>query len=564
MSTRARNRLWLGAVAAGYLALALATTWPLATQLDDALPLGCNRSATVPLVSAWALWWTADRAQHGFAGYWDAPIFYPATGTFAFSEAMPLLGLFATPILAVGGSPALAHNLVLLIALWLNGLSGYALARELGLIRPAALFGGALTLLLPYTHHQLGVLTLVPLFAMQLALLCLLRLARGPSLGRGAAAGIALAAAFAICLQHTFMLVLGLALATPWLLGRRRWSVPLLRALAAAGAVALALSAPLIVAHARALHEYRFERTVERGERGSAGIGTWLRTPYRDAVPAPGIHAASPPDKRSLFPGTLRVALALAGIGLSKSRARQRRTRFLIALIVAGVVVSVIGHVHIAGVSVYELARSAVPGLAAIRSVWRAGVVAQIGVMLLAAQGLHLTFAALRMRRRIGAAFRYGTLVLGALAAFELWPPSQRLAPVPQRDEYRAIAAALIGEAAREPLLFLPMHKDRSEEAFQRTAELMYATAFLERPWINGYSSYLPRRYKGLSGLLAEQGNAPKLHTLRATGASWIVLARRDAPALALPDTYVRIANSSGALELELWHDAHASDNLSH
>jgi len=66
-----------GAVVLLFGALAVVWTWPLALHATTHLPLGTESSATVPLFNLWTLRWNADRLAHGYAGYWDAPIFFP-------------------------------------------------------------------------------------------------------------------------------------------------------------------------------------------------------------------------------------------------------------------------------------------------------------------------------------------------------------------------------------------------------------------------------------------------------------------------------------------------------
>src|SRR5262245_20511778 len=258
-------RVWLAA-AALYLALAVAATWPLVRRLDDRLPLGSGDAATVPLVSAWTLWWTYDRLGHGLAGYWDAPIFYPTRGTFAFSEPMPLAGLISAPLFAAGASPALAHNLFLLAALCVNGLFGLAIARALRCGLLAALAAGALMVVLPYVHHQIGVLALVPLAGVLATLLALLRCAKRPSALRGALVGAAFAAAFLLCAQYALLLALGLLLAATWLIRRSALDARGARALAAAAVVGAALIGPVALEQRAVSASHHFERSLERAE----------------------------------------------------------------------------------------------------------------------------------------------------------------------------------------------------------------------------------------------------------------------------------------------------------
>src|SRR5215207_9025081 len=96
------------------LVAAIAVTWPLALHLTTAVPLGTEREATVPLFNLWTLWWTADRAAHAFAGYWDAPIFQPTPGAFTFSEPQTLTDLLVAPLWGLGVPPALVYNVALL------------------------------------------------------------------------------------------------------------------------------------------------------------------------------------------------------------------------------------------------------------------------------------------------------------------------------------------------------------------------------------------------------------------------------------------------------------------
>src|SRR5438477_7130269 len=117
-----RQALWGAVVVCTCILAALVATWPLATNLSTSVPLGAEHEATVQLNNIWTLWWTADRAAHGFAHYWDAPFFYPNLGVFTYSEPMPLIGLAVAPLWGIGTPPAMIYNLALLLVLSLNGI----------------------------------------------------------------------------------------------------------------------------------------------------------------------------------------------------------------------------------------------------------------------------------------------------------------------------------------------------------------------------------------------------------------------------------------------------------
>jgi hypothetical protein len=267
--------------------LAVASTWPLAARLRDGLPLGTDQTATVPLFQSWSLWWTADRVAHGFDHFWDAPIFHPTLGTFLFSDPLLLEGLLATPLIWLGATPALAHNLLLLLALVTNGAVAFGLLRSVGLDLLAAASGGAMMLMLPYVHHELGVLMLAPLSGVLATLWALLCFARTPSLGPGLLLGAAAAATYLLCGQYGLFLAVVVVPSAVWLvradLGRPRALV----ALAAGAALCGLLVAPLALAQLEALSEHAFGRSRGRALAGASFPEAWLVTPWPQLLPLP-------------------------------------------------------------------------------------------------------------------------------------------------------------------------------------------------------------------------------------------------------------------------------------
>lgn len=72
--------------AALFTVMATAVTWPTIRFLNSAIPLGSESVPTVPLFNLWTMSWNVNRLLHGYQGYWNASIFYPVSGTFAFSD----------------------------------------------------------------------------------------------------------------------------------------------------------------------------------------------------------------------------------------------------------------------------------------------------------------------------------------------------------------------------------------------------------------------------------------------------------------------------------------------
>ena len=70
--------------------------------------------AATRALNTWAVSWVGTHLFHDPPRLFDANIFYPERLTLAYSEAMIVQGLFAAPVLALGGSAVLAYNVSLL------------------------------------------------------------------------------------------------------------------------------------------------------------------------------------------------------------------------------------------------------------------------------------------------------------------------------------------------------------------------------------------------------------------------------------------------------------------
>ncbi len=154
-----RDAGWLCA----YLAIAVFASWPLCRSPASTISIGFEAEATVPLLNVWTLWWNSDRLAAGFHDYWNAPIFYPTRGTFAFSEAQPTM-LIAAPVVWLTGSRVLAYNVYLLLILSLNGWSSQRLFRRIGHQPWLAFCGGVMCQMLPFVWWQSGVVQLMTVF----------------------------------------------------------------------------------------------------------------------------------------------------------------------------------------------------------------------------------------------------------------------------------------------------------------------------------------------------------------------------------------------------------------
>jgi len=504
-------------------ALAIASTWPLLPEAGHSFPLGTERSSTVTFASAWALWWTSDRAAHGFEHSWDAPIFYPTEGSFAFSEPMPALGLLAAPLLWAGLPLCLAYNLVLLGALSLNGDATYRLLRALGLNRVACLSGGAFVTTLPVVHHELGVLTLVPLFGLLLALRALFALCEAPRCTRGVALGLALTLTYACCAQYAAFLAWSLALSAP------SWARKLLRraALPGLGGCVLALAlgaAPIAYSQRQALAPQHFSRSEQRARDGAGKLVQWVRAPWRELVPTPLLRQANP-GRPPLYPGTLRVGLMLVAlVALLRERAARGFWPVLGALALSAFVLSVLPHLAWHGFAPFDWLRRVIPGLALIRSLWRAGIVTQLVLTLFAALGVHRLWELGPVwKLRLGPT-RALTLTLVALATIELWPPAQALSEAPSDARYAPLTRWIEAHVApNEPLAYLPFPQ-RAVSSYEETTRFMLLQRAHGRPMVNGYSSFFPAPHERLLAQRLDLGAPATAPLLRAFDVRFVVV----------------------------------------
>lgn len=499
-----------------YMGLAVATTWPL-VQHDDSIPLHRQELSTVPNALAWGLWWNADRVGHFYDEYWQAPIFHPAEDTFAYSEAMPMLGALSAPLFAMGASPEQAYSWLLLFALFTNGLVGWIVLGRFKIHPLIRLFGGALIVLLPYSQREIGVLPLVPLAGVLLTMHALFGAHEKPTYGRVLLAGAALALTFYLCAQHALMFAVA---AVPALIlsGRKD-----LGRLAAAGIVAtllaVAVVVPVALGQRAAIEAHGFERPADEVRHGAASPLSWVRSPFRSLPAEPGKWS----DK-ALFPGF--GLLLLAGFGVARSRKLERRRRivmFLVTLAISAWLLSVLPKIVLFGWSPWQLF-AWIPGMAQLRGVWRFGMLVHVALGLLAAFGLHAVLREAWTRWGARPAIGVCTLVALVMAA-ELWPPARAL----QRHEPDPVSTFI--EQNTEPddvLAHIPFPENGASMSLASEAEAMRLQTEHGRRIVNGYSSYFP---EGWFQLLANTREFPAPHTLRllrSRGVDWIVV-RNDA-----------------------------------
>jgi hypothetical protein len=545
-----RRVVAVGAEILFFLGLTLYSVWPLATEFRTALPQATESVATVPLFNLWTIWWNADRLAHRCSGYWDAPIFYPTPGTFAFSEPQPATFAVA-PLVWMNGTPVAAYNAYLVLSLVLNGCAGAWLARQVTGSRWSGLTGGAMLLMLPFVHWQLGVLQLVPIWGVLWTIGALRAFGLEPSVTRGLCLGAALALTYLSCAYHGLFLILLLIGAGPWLMGRNLWNWRTPIRLVPGAVVCLALVAPVLHKQREIVHKFDFERTADIITLLSAEAGDYSVTPWPQLC---AFGDFADPERRPywhLSPGNLKWALAALGalLGLLDRRLRLW-TVFAISFTALAMLLSFGLKLKIGTFIPYQALINWFPGMAQVRNVFRFGLFAQIMIALVAAQGLDV-FSPLRWKTMLQSWRGRGTppasagdpavepvvgrgwiavgavltLCIGAIAALEVRPARQNLFRLPAIEENTGWISWLQHNTPPQAVIAcVPFPPGVTVDDYQETTLWMTWGSCHRRRMVNGYSGYFPPPFMTLMPKMAFFPDLASLDELASMGVEYCVI----------------------------------------
>lgn len=510
-----------------YAALVGWSTWPLAAQIDSHLPLGSSQFDTVPLFNVWTVWWNSDRLAHALTGYWNAPIFHPSTGAFAFSEPQPV-SLLAAPVLWLSGSRILAYNVYLCWSIWMNGVVTRQVLLARGVRHEVATWGGAAMTLLPIVHWQLDVLQLTAIWALIWTWWALADMLRSPTVRRGWRLGLAYSAAILTCTHHGLFLSLLLLVATWPLLPAARYlrdSVhrkQLLKAILVFTGVSALLAGPVIWQLKRVANRYEFVRKPQTVAKLSAQPADYYRASGRYLI---RWDRWLPRSRWNLSPGELKLALAVTGAFVGLRRRRWRRwTFFLLLTALASVLLSGGPRLSLGGWHPWSVIAAHVPGFAQVRNVFRFAYFYQIACVLLAAQAVHWMWIRQRicwrqyaMKRSDGGAVqaadrawavmvRATVLLIVGLALIETRPRSNRLVAAPQIAPHAEwIEFVESHSRADAAVVCLPFSNGSHVSHYRQTVHWMYYGTYHKRPMMNGYSGFFPRYYRELRTKIGER-----------------------------------------------------------
>ncbi|MEO1085958.1 MAG: hypothetical protein AAFY88_17100, partial [Acidobacteriota bacterium] len=282
----------------------------------------------------------------------------------------------------------------------------------------------------------------------------------------------------------------------------------------------------------RATSDEYFVRSEETVRRHSAKPGHYLKSPWPQLVPTPGVDAAERPSSRAFWPGTVRVLLAVVALAVALRSSRWRRLGVAGALVLgSSLVLSFGGNLAVGGLSLADVL-GRLPGLGQIRSFFRFALFAQLAVAALAAGALHWIHGMARRRwatapRPTRIAGEALVVALALVAVFEMRPGSMRIEPLPPLDRELPWLAWIEEETATDDVLaFVPFPEGRSARDYLGTSQWMYWQMRHWRPMVNGYSGFFPRRFKALKEEMKRFPSTDSLRALSDAGVRYCVVPR--------------------------------------
>ena len=454
--------------------------------------------------------WTFEHAYLWLSGapghdkLWNPPVFYPAPGTFAYSENSLGLLPFYLPFRLAGFEPDTALQIFTLAAAALNFAAAFLLfSRALRLHVVPASLGAFLFAFANMRTSQLGHLFLMPQFFLVGAAWALVRLVAGAS-DSDRRRSLPWVLTFLACMAAQlwanlyqawlfgfFLLVLLVVAACrrDTRQGIALWVRSCWRGLVLGGLLAALAVLPLLLhygATVRAVGQRDFAVVkpflVEPQAWINMGPHNWL---YGSLAPLQRLRDVINEGEKRLGLGHAATVLAVAGVWFSRHRLAVRVVA--IAVVAAALLVTRVGDC-----SLWCLVHRFVPGAGGFRAVSRLGLELLLPVSAFVA----LAFEELRTKRAWAVSLLAGLLLVAEQA--QSAPTFDKLAA-----RQRAVRVAEMIAPQCEVFYYAPL--TRPEHWSNYHLDAMWAGMLNGKPTVNGYSSaepvdYLPLRLDGPGG----------------------------------------------------------------
>ncbi len=498
--------------------LALAVAGILVTVLT--YPLICHMASRArweggdAKFGLWNVAWIGHALLTQPAHILDANIFYPHTGTLAYSELNLVAGTLGFPGYALTRNPFVAINSAIAIGLMLTFMLTWALVRRLTGSAGAGLIAATVFTFCPNIPTRSAEIQLLMTFGIPLVFLAFHRFHDRPTIGRGGALGASLAVCGLACAYYGLYAATALAVIALLMADRRRayWT-----GLAVAIVTMVLIVAPIAIPYAAA------RRAVLAPETASAdNVLEWsAHRPDFLLSPTLGDSWFQPLVRRTLghsgdpmFPGL--VMLGLAAVACARERKREVAAYAAVAVFAAWAAFG-------PRLWLYTAIASAVPGMALLRAPVRYGIVVSFALAVLAGFGARRVA---RMRHAVSAG-----LVAAAAIELAVWGgPGTRfgwpLTPVPDvPPAYRMLATLPPGAVVDFPFFYRRLD-------FQLHTRSMFWSMFHWHPLVNGYSDVVPPDFYDIAVPITGFPDAPSFEILRARQVRYVIwhMDNYDAP----------------------------------
>ena len=425
--------------------------------------------------SIWNVAWVARTLVADPRHIFDANIFYPHTGTLAYSEANLAAGALAVPVYWATRNPYAAHNSAVLLAFLLTAVGTYYLVRHLARDRRGAAVAAIGFAFCPFVFAHLPHIQLLMTAGLPFTMLVFHRLIERPSVGRGATLGAVMAAAALGCGYYGVFAILMVGFGVLVVMTMRGvWtSGALWLGLIVGAVVAVAVVAPAFLPYRELQRQEGFGRSLDDSLRYSANWSAYLASSAHAHV---WMLEYLPRWNEAAFPGFVVSIFGVAGLWVAR-----RVQRGEVVIIYGGLAALAFWASFGPAAGLYSVFYSTLPMFAWLRAPSMFGVVVCFALSVLAGVAISTLLRGMRDGRRAGLA----AAGLAAVAAAELMVPLRMPVVPPVANVYRMLAAS-----PRGPVIEMPFYYP--EVGLFQHAKYMLASTSHWMPLVNGYSDFIP------------------------------------------------------------------------
>jgi hypothetical protein len=476
-------------------------TWPMAQGLSSLIVWHID-----PPFSVWRLAWVAHQLFTDPVNLFNTNIFYPEPRTLAYSDAMLLPGMIATPFIKAGMKPLLVMNLMFLAGIVTSGAGMYLLARRLTGHTVAAVLAAMIFSFAPYRadhnmHLELQWAVWIPLTLW----------AFHRTLAEGRARDGVLTGVFLICqllssIYYALFLMATLAIAgvMTLFLWRSRLTRPVMAGFAVGGVLLMIVAVPYSA-------PYR-ENAKTLGHRPASEIVNYSATPASYLAVTPDNAMLGPytgkwsPSETRLFPGMIAVLLAVLALVPPVCSVRW--------LYVAVLVFAIECSFGLNG-RLYPLLHDWLTPFKGLRAPGRFGILVLLGVSVLAAYGVARVLSRTPARWRRPLAMLLGGVMM---LEYQTAPVYMETLPANPPDVYRWLAREPRGTVTIEYPLPRPEAVPLNDPFY------MYFSTMHWQPLLNGYSGHYPVSYVEMLKTQRTFPDEASIAVLKARGVKAIIV----------------------------------------